>query len=53
MTLDAALATAQRGRRADVEPPRVALALGMTGALGEELLAAWWHLPAIGWSTWR
>lgn len=40
MTLDAALATAKPGRLANVEPPRVALALGMAGALGEELLAA-------------
>jgi hypothetical protein len=40
MTLDAALATARRDPLTGTETPRVALALGMAGALGEELLAA-------------
>lgn len=40
MTPDSALAAAQRGRLVENQAPRVALALGMAGALGEELLAA-------------
>ena len=40
MTLDAAIATGARPRAPLPGAQRVALALGMTGALGEELLAA-------------
>jgi hypothetical protein len=40
MTPGAALAAAQRGHLVENETPRVALALGMAGALGEELMAA-------------
>lgn len=40
MTLDTATASGSRDPCAAPAPPRVALALGMAGALGEELLAA-------------
>ena len=40
MTPGAVLAAAQRGRLVENETPRVALAIGMAGAPGEELLAA-------------
>ena len=47
MTLDSVIATASQPRVSS-PPPRVALALGMTGALGEELLAA-----LVGSSSYR
>ncbi len=40
MTLDSAIAAGSHPRVGSPAPPRVALAFGMTGALGEELLAA-------------
>lgn len=40
MTLDSAIAAGSHPRVSPPSPPRVALALGVTGALGEELLAA-------------